>query len=291
MFTCSVDASWAFGNNVALNVINPWAVFALEGDFLPINDGTWRTIRLSPDWLNTLTPVFDYETPEWTSLASLMLGMGVDNSSGMIRSWGDLQSPIEGALATVVAEGISRTGFAANSGQANMFSQYHTPPRWLLDDTGPRIILAGNGNAFLPLVNTGPNNVTQLYWSVTFKGYAYKADSTAYFLALSVLFTHSALALGHNVYVLCTRCSSDTWESFEEMLVLSHSAAPAPEKMKDTSADIRHNGTMRKVAKIRVIKDEKATVGQEALQLLFDHDPKDNRFERVMVNESYGAVS
>jgi len=47
--------------------------------------------------------------------------------------------------------------------------------------------------------------------------------------------------------------------------------------MKNTSAGIRHNGTMRKLVKIRVIKDEKATVGQEALQLLFDRDPKDDR--------------
>jgi len=246
IFTCSVDVRWALGNNVALNVHNPWADFAQhgeilnmrprdqsisgsEGDFLPNNDGTWRTIRLSPDWLNTLTPVFDYETPGWTSLASLLLGMGIDNSTGMVRFWSDLTTSIEGALATVVVDGILRTGFSGSSAHANFFSEYRIPPRWLLDNTGPRVLLVGNGNTFSPLTDAGPDTVTELYWSVTVKGYAYKADSTAYFLALSVLFIHSALALGHTVYVLFTRCSSDTWESFEEMLALSHSATPAPE--------------------------------------------------------------
>jgi hypothetical protein len=94
-------------------------------------DGTWRTVRLKKVWLDTLTPVLDNAT-SFTSLSSMLAGIGIDNSIGLILdwhmqdeksntedSWGELRATVEGVVSTLVADGMSRIGYERNGGGTN----------------------------------------------------------------------------------------------------------------------------------------------------------------------------
>lgn len=138
-FTCSVDARWAMGtysggpvgdidaDYVQAATIQNTRPFGpdLQGyqyNFLPINDGSWRRVQIDLDWLNTLTPPLGGNTSGWTTLAALLTDMGMDNSTGAIIDWFDVSTVLETVVAALVADGMSRQGYAANGGSSTHFS-------------------------------------------------------------------------------------------------------------------------------------------------------------------------
>ena len=138
IFSCSVDARWALGTNVfgfsldaaiaeqCGSISNTRSSDDIEftvNNFLPIDDGSWQTVHLGLDWLNTLTPQLDSNHLCWTSLADMLRGAGVDNSTGLVSYWGGIQDIIEGSIATLVADGMSRVGYSANGGSPNNLSE------------------------------------------------------------------------------------------------------------------------------------------------------------------------
>lgn len=306
---CSVDARWALGDNVAMHVRDASTEnFIQHGEimstvstlpargFAPIDDGTWSKVAIDLDWLYTLTPLLRNASlpqsrtePGWTSLASILVRAGFDNSTGLVSFWGDLRSSIEGAVAILVVEGMARIGLSGNGGRINHFTDVDNLINYLPNMNDAWNALLMDGVAVLPPGDIDSANLTQLHWGLTVSGYSYLADSAAYYLALVVLFSYIAVAVAHIAYRLYTRRSSEAWHSFEEILALSQNSPPAPQALKNTSAGIRRNATLRRRVKIRAVTDENHVHGGEELQLLFDLGAEDG-YEMVAVNTAYGAA-
>ena len=69
---------------------------------------------ITPEWLQTLTPTLNQSQPGWTSLASLLTSIGVDNSTGLIDDWTRAASVIEIFTGLLIADAMSRQGFTAS---------------------------------------------------------------------------------------------------------------------------------------------------------------------------------
>jgi hypothetical protein len=314
-FACSVDGRWALGNNINTNVeddsylsdslqhgeVLSTVPLAPGSRFLPLPDGTWSKVSMNLDWLNTLTPLLNSSdaeagnVPGWTSYAALLTEAGIDNSTALVASWRDIKPILEAALAVLVAEGMARVGFSANGGNMKMESDAGSIlniSRANGDVTPDSLnsLLRDDGNAVHPPKGVGPENLTKLHWGITISGYAYKADSLGYYLAIAVLFTHVLLALGHIVYSFYTQQSSDAWGSFEDLMALSHSSQPDPQVLKNTSAGIECHSTIRRRVRIRVADGDKRIRGHEELQLLFD-SVSEVGYKKVAPGKEYGEVN
>ena len=304
-FTCSVDARWAMGiysggtvgdldvdyvQTATIQNTRPFPDLpGYQYNFLPIDDGSWRRVQIDTDWLNTLTPTLGNSTSGWTSLAALLTDMGMDNSTGMIVDWDDVPSVLETVIATLVADGMSRQGYAANGGYSTHFSDALNLLPWDNSASSQQSLLAGT-YAFPHPGSTA----TQLHWSVVVGGYAYRADSLAYYLALTVLFLHAALALGHVAYILWRRVCCDAWDSFVGLIVLAAKsgmpgASGAVGVFENASAGIERYRTMSTPACVRVVPTSGVNAAShEDVKILFGNTALAAGYQMLEIDKTYG---
>ncbi|KAL6722368.1 hypothetical protein ACLMJK_001475 [Lecanora helva] len=138
LFACSVDARWAVSNYdggpigdldqdyVQRTTVQHKRPFGnhkgYQYNFLPIDDGSWRRVQIDTDWLDALTPSLSSSGERYNALAYLLEDVGLGNSTGTVLHWSDVPSVIEGVISTLVADGMSRQGYAANGGNSHIFS-------------------------------------------------------------------------------------------------------------------------------------------------------------------------
>ena len=313
LFTCSVDARWAMGHNVGAGLPNtdnmvthgelkstrpPTTNLSASPDsFLPIQGPDWQTVKLDLDWLNVLTPPMGRKASTgWTTLAESFTYAGFDNSTGLVDgSWAALGSTIESTIATTVVDGMSRIGLSANGGNmTTVFDRYlwlRFLPERLTDSAryfsrildGETVVEAPEG---VPL-----DKLAKMTWKVTVSGLAFGADGIPYYLALGVLCFHATLAGLQTVHMLWTRRSSESWDSFEEILLLSQQSRPSKsEKLKNTSAGIWYGRTYQCTARIAIRDDKDRTRDEEMIQLILDPDDEDTRnLSLIEDNVKYGV--
>ena len=304
-FTCSIDARWAVGiysggpvgdldadyvQTATIQNTRPFPdLTGYQYNFLPIDDGSWRRVQIDLDWLNTLTPALDNSTSGWTSLAALLTDMGMDNSTGMIVYWDDLPPILETVIATLVADGMSRQGYAANGGSSTHFSDALNLLPWDNSASSQQSLLAGT-YAFPSPGGTA----TPLHWSVVVGGYAYRADSLAYYLALTVLFLHAAFALSHVSYILWKRVCCDAWDSFVGLLVLvAKSGMPrasgADDMFENASAGIERYRTMSTQVRIRASPASGiGAASQEDVKIIFGDRTFAAGYQTLEIGKIYG---
>ncbi|MCJ1394327.1 hypothetical protein MMC18_007205 [Xylographa bjoerkii] len=312
VFTCSIDARWAEGNNVGTNVDSTTDIFLQHGEvdsnaavfaytdmILPVDDGTWRTVDLDISWLEALSPVLNasdnivsnhtlspeiLQSPGWTTLSSIFQQAGYDNSTGDIDNWSDLAQFTEMIIALLVADGMSRIGLTQNSGTANQIGDFggsYFP--WLRDWNSLVSALLSGGSAISPPdPKDGPT--TSLDWTVFIEGYSYAADSKAYYLALTVVFVYMALALTHIGYTLRKRWFSNCWNEVPKLLALGHNSTPS-ELLENTSAGIEAHATNRLTLKVRVPVTKAGE--QERVCLVVGLDTREFGYRRVEVGKKY----
>ena len=239
LFTCSVDARWTkatytggpidsfTGHYVQKakvlhqrrypSTFNGW-----QYSYLPVNDGSWRKVSIDTDWLDALTPSVDNTTSGYTSLAALLSDLDISN-----HTYDDATPTLEGIVATLVANGMSRTNFRS-TGKAP--EQLEDPLNILPDESSSQWERFMRGSYSFPRPE-GP--ATKIKLSVTVEGYAYRADSKAYRLALAVLLLHAILAIGHIVYVVRTRVSCGAWRSMINYVVIAATSSVGIESSTD----------------------------------------------------------
>jgi hypothetical protein len=259
IMACTVDARWALGEIIGGGLPLPDNMLQhgqidhqrtpsigpeLDNSpnaFLPTPGPFWRTVTMSADWLDTLTPILSPDKFGWTSLARSFTNAGLDNSTGLvIDNYATVGSTVESELASTVVDGMSRIGLEQNGGNMQHVSDRYG---WLdlpwdaKDKEGLLLdLLHGHATLSLPKGETA-ESATRLRWSVTISGYAYRANGVPYYLALAVLFSHSLISFLHVCTLICTRKSSSTWESLEEILVLCYRSKPnLNEKLRNTCA-------------------------------------------------------
>lgn len=304
-FTCSIDARWAIGTytggpvgdvdadyvqTATIKNTRPFPdLTGYQYNFLPVDDGSWRRVQIDTDWLNSLTPSLGDSTSGWNSLAAILTDMGMDNSTGVIVDWNDVPSVLEATIATLVADGMSRQGYTANGGSSTHFSDALNLLSWDNSATSQQSLLAGT------YTFPSPGGIsTQLQWSAVVGGYAYRADSLAYYLALTVLFLHAALALGHVTYLLWTRVCCDAWDSFVDLLVLTaksgiSGASGAVDLFENASAGIERYRTMSTQVRVRALHISGVTAaGQEDVKMLFGNKTLAAGYRTLDIDKKYG---
>lgn len=261
VLTCSIDARWAMGDYLGGPItLIPWQyvqsavmqspnLFDADttGDPSNHDDPSWRPVQIDMDWLENLTPPLDNDIT-YTSLAAILTAtnlVSLENSTNVKQFSHLVKSLVEIVVASLIADGMSRVGFAG-IGQVGV--QYSNPLNFLPKEPSESIwkdFMAGTYK--FPRPATG--SYTVLDWSVQVSGLAYHAESNVHTLALVVLFLHAALALAHIAYVLRTLVFCSTWESFTSLVVLA-----AKSDISDTSFLFRNAGSG--IERYRTMKTE-----------------------------------
>lgn len=304
---CSIDARWARGTNVgsALPVTDNMVVFgslastaARAGDvgYSPIPGPEWRFAQLDKTWLDALLPLLGgaNSTREtgWTTAASMFTYAGFDNSTGLVVEWATLCHTLESTIATLIVDGMSRIGLADNGGNLGHVMDRYEWMDWLpskISDPGSYFdrLLDGKTVVLPPNTTTGAK-LMRMHWDVTVSGLAYRASSTAVYLAIAVMFACSTIGACHSAHMLISRRSSEAWDSIEEIIVLSQLSRPsASARLANTSGGIHASAAYK--SKVQILEQTGNTLGnnEEAVQLFLDPAP-DPALKLIQANQAYG---
>lgn len=327
-FTCTVDVWWARGvqtggsvgdeNTDYIDTATILTATTSDVDLesfmykvIPVPGNSWRQVCIDPDWLATLTPPISKNSlPGENAMAALVSSSGLDNSTGMIDDWASVGYMFETIVGVYIADAMSRMGFTENIGYP-LNSFVPAMPYWDNAPSSQTSLLSGVYE-FTPPPGSGP--ATKLNWSVTVSGYAYRADSAAYYLALTVLFVHALFALAHMVYLLRSCITRNAWicEAWDSYLGLytlaivsagSWTAAAGVQRIfHNAGVGIDHYRTYKTRACVRVTSAANATnptgpsstaAGQSGgtgndVALLFGDDSLRARLPELKVDEVYG---
>ncbi|RSL81052.1 hypothetical protein CEP51_006125, partial [Fusarium floridanum] len=167
---------------------------------------------------------------------------------------------LEWITTLIIASGISRHGIDGvldMTGDARSWSLLYYTKR---PDFNERLVAnktalqQPNGTEFTAFF------FSFLFTSISINGIAYKANSVTDYLAITVLLAHMVLVLGHSVYLVYTRRSSDAWDSVMEILILAHNSQPTSHALRNTSAGICSLETFKKLAAVIRPEDADAEV-------------------------------
>ena len=311
-FACSVDARWAVSNyaggplgngevayfqKVTVKNTRPWknvaaAPVGYQLNFLPVDDGSWKRVNVTTDWLNSVSASSLNQSMGGVSAFGLLLQeMGLDNKTGAISEWVEVEATLESVVAVLFVDAMSQQGYADNGGYSSQSTDTMTQIQWDNSTKSQSSLIAGKFAFPRPL---GP--ATRLEWSVTISGYAYHADSVAYYLALTVLFLHAAIALVHVCYLLRNRLCSNSWDSVTGLIILAATSFRrgarnnTVDHLTNTSAGVENYRTMSTGVRVRVLPSSGGTPTghHNNLKILFGNDGLASGYEKVAVDKAYG---
>ncbi|POS69604.1 hypothetical protein DHEL01_v212002 [Diaporthe helianthi] len=309
--TCAIDARWARGtifgsslphtdNMVLSGSLTTTAAQPNNLTFAPVPGPDWRFAQLDKTWLDALTPLLGGKNSTrkkgWTTAASMFAYAGLENSTGLVTgSWASISHTLETTIGTLVVDGMSRSGLADNGGNIHQVLERYGWMRYLpsrlsepgsyfdrlLD--GKTVVLEPNNTAGAPL--------TRMRWDVTVSGLAYKADTTAVYLAIAVIFCCTMIGMCHAAYMLITRRSSEAWDSIEEMIVLSQLSRPSlSPDLANTSGGIHASVALKTKAQILHRTRNASENNEEEVQLFLGHT-QGPACKLIQDGKSYGRHS
>ena len=300
--TCSIDARWApgkiIGESALVPVLDPDHLRAPSEQeqqpydeaygFLPKDDGSWQSISLNTEWLYSLTPIIQNTDRNRTTLTTLFEAIGLINGTNGIPNIDIVYSVAANAIATLITDGISRIGVHWQAGNPTINACWIDPKDY-------SAFFSGNQDnpafTYSRPVGASVTNQTQMRWYTTISGLSYKADSFASQLALSLLFTYTAMVLAHTVWVIWTGYSTEAWQDMTELMILAKDSPPAQGSLANTCAGVEARSTWRKKARVRAVGKRKSNVKEEELHVLIDEiGDQNNDYEKVKPNGVYGQT-
>lgn len=304
---CSIDARWARGSNIGTSlpetdnmmVFGSLASTQEKGTtvgFSPISGPDWRFAQLDQTWLDALLPLLGgaNSTREmgWTTAASMFTSAGFDNSTGLVISWFSLCHTLESTIGMLIVDGMSRVGLADNGGNIHHVTDRGDWMDWLpsrASDPGSYFDLLLDGkNVVAPPNKTNAATLTRMHWDVTVSGLAYKANSTAVYLAIAVMLACTTIGACNSAYILISRRSSEAWDSIEEIIVLSQLSRPSGSaRLANTSGGIHASAAYK--SKVQILERTGNALGnnEETVQLFLD-PAQDPALKLIQANHAYG---
>jgi hypothetical protein len=230
---CSVDPRWTRGENWLTTSRNDWAWAGFaqathstilhrrqppndydgERFFLPVDDGSWRRVALSREWLEALTP----EAPDKrTSTIGMVLEDQVPqllNMDGYDRYFApdaaDLTPFVEHVVSAIVVDGIARvsTGIQPSVRKMREIFGY-----WL-----PEVL--GRGDT----IRLTPSEVvtTHMEMKTEVQGFAYMLTGAAAYFALAILGFHFLVVVFHVAYIWYCGFATSALGTITELIVLA----------------------------------------------------------------------
>ena len=226
--------------------------------FSPINDGSWRTVTFSTNWLDAITPLMpSHETrndPRISTVDDLLtdaLLYSESSTHDQGRSWfqdgcnfygnsslrvwqptnstigdcmGEVSTRAEVIITAIVLDAMSRVNSPSDPG--GNINQSVQLGGWLDDGTQYNALLRGKASSQRHGGGDMDPSHMKLRWEVFISGYAYTLNGAAGALSLAILYLHAALVMCHVVWMFWRRESSDAWETPEEMVALAMTSEP-----------------------------------------------------------------
>lgn len=305
--TCSIDARWASAATLARRCQRQITWCSLDPSPQQREKApTWDFRRyqgltgVSPSWTKhgsmrcfpLLGGANSTRETGWTTAASMFTSAGFDNSTGLIVAWDTLCHTLETTIGMLIVDGMSRSGLADNGG-----NMYHVTDRrdwmnWLpsrASDPGSYFDLLLHGkNVVAPPNTTSGATLTRMHWDVTVSGLAYNANSTAAYLAITVMLACTTIGACNSAHMLISRRSSEAWGSIEEIIVLSQLSRPsASARLANTSGGIHASAAYK--SKVQILERTGNALGndEEAVQLFLD-PARDPALKLIQADRAYG---
>lgn len=324
---CTIDARWAQGYSI-INYLSGSAAydFAVDqgrelmetelfdtswdyGSFIPPRDGTWRRIDIDPSWFMIFAPTLSDTDPQnkaphlgnRTTLESLLNLVALPRRDTYSPSFGDYTlyttTMMEHVVSTFVADGLSRVG-------SHLTHNYSAMLEPLLSSgftakTAKAMVRLGEPlESFQPSgLASGGGNLVPMVMLTTVNGYVLGAVGWFDYFCIAVLLLHALFALGHTIWVLWHRETSDAWDTIPELLALAEcSPPPEVDALANTCAGVRKFRTMARVAWVEEVGStgnggSTAVVGKEQLCLRFKRDGQSRRDGvPAKVGKGYGKL-
>jgi hypothetical protein len=163
-------------------------------------------------------------------------------------SGGGRTTLLESIVCSILEDGLSRTGTHRVYNTVGKNSDWTLVTYDKTSDFDTAILQ--NQNTLKP-PDIPSNDVTKLRVEMTITGYAYKS-SLVKNLSMVILFAHLCLAIAHTAWILWTKQTSNSWNSFTEIFALAQNSPPAPNALENSGAGIDRFSTYAKKARIRV---------------------------------------
>ncbi|KAL4916167.1 hypothetical protein BDW62DRAFT_186929 [Aspergillus aurantiobrunneus] len=266
--------------------------------FHPQDPGSWKHIRIRPDWFDLLSPrVSD------TSLFSTT-EPPIDHRPENTHSYPALLDriletypfPIEGnpnkdewdtgvdvitmevAISLFFTDGLSRVGAHRHRDTWGLF------PAWdvyawhvATEELARTMVRRGDPVETFsrPQVLEG-RNATRMMMRAKFFGYAMTPMNWFDYFSIVLLLAHVFLAIGHTLWSLWRGETAEAWDTVPELVALSQQSPPAPAPLLDnTCAGVRSMQTMGRVVRVEPASKLSGATGTETLQLMFQESWKE----------------
>ena len=297
--TCSIDARWINANQSTV-LFNEQELdgIGVPGTYSEIDEATFDTegrpsprklsqrIDLDKSWLDQLTPTFNQTipgtnltqaSPGYTSLSRIFNSLKLGLDQGTINFdqgvW-DMAWRLQLFLSILTVDGIARSDCVKTleSTESAVFDQWIDPWYFRGKDFYPASLLAAGGEpAQLQQQQqedfSSSLERTEFLWTVAISGYAYAVDSTAYILAVVVLFSYIIFAVCHMCFTIYKRWYSEVWWSIPDIVALAHHSPPSA-LLGKTSAGTNLSSSNKLLMKLRVLDDLEE--GDGTIHLLVD---------------------
>lgn len=247
-----------------------------------------RPISIAQSWLDLLNPTIpaaENATQNTTVFNALVRASGIMSNDTIT---------LASIISTMLANGVSRTGFYANltgtvatDSMSNEEDSLRLSDRWL------------KSSDVLTIDPSREGEYTMFKKDTFVVGYSFKMRGTPSILAVIVLLAYCALALGYTVYTILIGVSADNWSSAMDITALAMNSPPS-EAFRNTGAGITGMGVYGTQAKVRVLSGKTEPgdsdyenvhdEGEERLALILDEGASESRSDVGLVrkNREYG---
>ncbi|KAF5008354.1 hypothetical protein FDECE_5397 [Fusarium decemcellulare] len=221
----------------------------------PPSDGSWPTVRLSPDWYNILAPILPDEPfnglpwlppvgSKQTTVESLV--------NRIFNPEDSAAQAFENVIATAVVDGLSRSGLIPNY-NGSRFLEAWPFTQWDIKDEEQARTLVHKGkptDSFKPTM-LKPGKRTKMVMNATYNGYVMEANSWFDYLSMAALLTHALIAFAHCILLLKYRTTSSAWDTILELVTLTQQSEPPTEPLlANTSAGVKSFKTVKLLATV-----------------------------------------
>jgi hypothetical protein len=268
VLACTVDARWANATAIGSFLKGPRIVSGFPADWFTTGrlrltskgQLLWPQVQITPAWAQNLNPTVEGLNMSVFTLLSNSVG-GLSDISLVP----DSANAVEGILAVMVADGMSRTGNLVTI-QGSLKEGGEND--WT-DEILPRQVFGNGGSAFNYSLVEG-HQFARFQLLVTVNGYGYGL-ATASLLSCLVLMVYSTIALVYVMHSTYFSTTSSAWESISEILALAMNSRSTA-ALHNTSAGIFSLNTLKESVSIGVDNGH--------LELVFHKDTMDRGVEK-----------
>ncbi|KAL2822272.1 hypothetical protein BDW59DRAFT_149635 [Aspergillus cavernicola] len=331
--TCTVDARWAKATSIieaspngdllghdyvrdqTRNVVKTElksSSYIQTGlnQFHPEDKGSWKHIRIQPDWFDLLSPrvsnasLFNTSTlnPDYLRQENAPDPTLLERLLGLYDlPTADEQNPyitglrivaMEVAISMFFTDGLSRCGAHRHRETWRLFPAWDYN-HWFETTEQQARTMVRKGDPVetypMPEVLEG-RGATRMVMRAKFFGYALTPMNWFDYLSIALLLTHILLAAVHTIWSLWRGETSEAWDTIPELVALSQQSPPAHTPLLDnTCAGARSMRTMRRVVRVETAAKITGGVAKEALHLTFRESWQERKQDSIPgVEAAYG---